>query len=134
MDSRNTASRSFAETPRWRRLCRRSLRGRCAVVAGEEPRQCGGDVALPVVQVHGDSQGAEALGALQLVQLQLLDVRSEVPQTLQVLDVLAPLLRLARMRIDERDLPWLGEALGRVADCGLVDPLLDDLVPHAVRP
>ena len=38
------------------------------------------------------------------------------------------------MRVDQRDLAGLGQALGGAADDGLVDSLLDDLVADVVGP
>ena len=73
------------------------------------------------------------MGALQFLELEVLQVAREVAELLQVLDVVAPLAGLARVGVHEGDLRRLGEALGGAADHRLVDPLLDDLVADVVR-
>src|SRR5436853_619939 len=79
------------------------------VAARHESGERGRSVEVHVRQVHRHAQRAQTLGARQLVELQLLDLTGQVAEPLQVLDVLAPLLRLARVRVDQRDLPGLGQ-------------------------
>src|SRR5262249_60260741 len=81
---------------------------------------------------HRHAPRAKSVAALQLLELQFLDLAAYVAEVAQVLDVAAILLRLGRLSVDDGDPARLGHALGRALDQRLVDPLLDDLVADVV--
>src|SRR5207245_3081356 len=114
--------RSGGRSPSPSQLGGRDVRG------GLEVARRGPPLEPRVAEVDGDSERVEAVHALELVQLDVLDRAGEVAEVLEVLDVAAVLSRLSALRVDDRDLPRLGEAFARAFDDRLVDPLLDDLV------
>src|ERR687888_309826 len=85
-----------------------------------------------LAQRDGRPQRAETVHPLQLLELQVLHLGSDIAEVMEVLEVAAVLQRLRRVRVDDRDPSRLRHALARALDERLVDALLDDLVAHVV--
>src|SRR5215470_18666189 len=103
-------------------------------VLGRRLQIAGGDAAIDarVAQVDGDAERAQAVHALQLLELDVLHLAGEIAERLQILDVAAVLVAFGGVRVDDRDLPGLRDPLGGPLDDRLVDPLLDDLVADVI--
>src|SRR5262249_58746207 len=79
-------------------------------------------------------EGREGLDPLQLPEVERLDVTSQIAEALQVFDVASVFQRFGGLGVDDGDLSGLGVAVGGSVHDGLVDTLLDDLVPDVVGP
>src|SRR5215470_13781771 len=89
---------------------------------------------LGAVERHPDPERPEPPNPLQLLELELLNLTSQIAEALQVVEIHPVLLRLGGLGVDDGDLPGLCHALGGPVDDRLVDALLDDLVPDVVGP
>src|SRR5215469_7289896 len=89
---------------------------------------------LGAVERHPDPERPEPTNPLQLLELELLNLTSQIAEALQVVEIHPVLLRLGGLGVDDGDLPGLCHALGGPVDDRLVDALLDDLVPDVVGP
>jgi hypothetical protein len=86
-----------------------------------------------VVEIDLDAERPEALHALQLPELEVLDVASQIAKALKVFDVSPVLQGFAGLAVDDGNLAGLGHALGRPLDDGLVNTLLDNLISDVIR-
>ncbi len=74
------------------------------------------------------------MNALEVLQVEILQVLSQIPGSLKVVDVFPVLQGLPSVGVYDGDLARLGEPLGLPLDHALVDPLFDDLVTDVVSP
>src|SRR5215470_3780751 len=76
---------------------------------------------LGAVERHPDPERPEPTNPLQLLELELLNLTSQIAEALQVVEIHPVLLRLGGLGVDDGDLPGLCHALGGPVD---VEPLL----------
>ncbi len=102
---------------------------------------CGGDdfrerlvLSRGCLEVHGHPEGFQALGALQILQLHVLDLVLKVAGSLQIIDIFQVFGAFLPLGIDNGNLARVGQPLRGIFDAGLVNALLNDLVADVIRP